>query len=145
MPSCCQQWNIIATPSQQRAYIPHWRRSEHHSGTNSKDISQLKSFLGLINCYSSFLPRLSHVMPPCTICCRKCRSGHGERLKPRLSSRLKKLWHHYECWLITTRTYLQFLTVMPPPAVLSHQPEDGVIKPIAFANRSLGPAEKSSG
>ena len=30
----------------------------------SKDVSQLKSFLGLINYYSKFLPRLSHVLAP---------------------------------------------------------------------------------
>lgn len=50
------------------------------AATTPTNVSQLKSFLGAINYYSKFLPNFSHVLAPCTNCCRKSRSGHGEWL-----------------------------------------------------------------
>ena len=41
------------------------------------DVSQLKSFLGLINYYGKFLLNLSHVLAPCTNCCRKSEVDMG--------------------------------------------------------------------
>ena len=41
------------------------------------DVSQLKSFLGLINYYGKFLPNLSSVLAPCTDCCKRNLPGYG--------------------------------------------------------------------
>ena len=65
------------------------------------DISQLKSFLGLINYYKKFLPNLSHVLAPLYQVLQK-KQTHGEWLKPRPSSRPKPHLHRHECWLTTT-------------------------------------------
>ncbi|XP_032888189.1 uncharacterized protein K02A2.6-like [Amblyraja radiata] len=111
------------------------------------NVSQLRSFLGLINYYHKFLPNLSAILYP---------------LNGLLKSGVKWNWS-LECVkafadskaLITSRKVLAHFDPAIPiklacdaspygiGAVLSHQFPGGHERPIAFASRSLSTAEKN--
>ena len=114
-----------------------------------RDVQQLRSFLGLLNYYSKFLPNLSTTLAP---------------LYQLLQAKVKWTWEkpHKEAFMeaksqITSSGVLvhfdpqQELTLSCDTslygvrAVLSHRMVDGSEKPIAFASRSLTSAEKSYG
>ena len=48
------------------------------------NVSELKSYLGLLSYYSKFLPNLSTVLHHCMFCCGKRNVGTGRRLKKKL-------------------------------------------------------------
>ena len=109
-------------------------------------MSQLKSFLGLINYYSKFLPRLSHVLAPLYKLLQKTQKWTWGTAQAKAFQQAKEA-------LTSSRVLAHYNPDLPVildcdaspygvGAVLSHQLEEGVIKPIAFASRSLSPAEK---
>jgi len=111
-----------------------------------KDVSQLKSFLGLINYYSKFLPRLSHVLAPLYKLLQKTQKWTWGTAQAKAFQQAKEA-------LTSSRVLAHYNPDLPVildcdaspygvGAVLSHQLEEGVTKPIAFASRSLSPAEK---
>ena len=105
--------------------------------------AQLKSFVGLINYYSKFLPNLSHTLY--RLLQVKVPWQWEEEQQKAFEAAKKQLTieqvlvHYDPCKPIV-------LAYDASPyglgAVLSHQLEDGVEKPITFASRSLAPAEK---
>ena len=111
-----------------------------------RDLSQLKSFLGLLNYYGKFLPHLSSTLAPLYKLLSKgqvwCWGREQEEAFCIAKSQLTS-----ETLLVHFDPTLQLaLSCDASPyglgAVLSHVCEDGSDKPIAYASRSLAPAEK---
>ncbi len=111
------------------------------------NVSQLKSFLGLINYYAKFLPSLSTTLAPLNQLLQKnARWTWGQAQK--------KAFHDAKTQLTASSLLVHFdpkkelvLACDASPygvgAVLSHRMADGEEeKPIAFASRSLSAAEK---
>ncbi len=111
-----------------------------------RNVSQLKSFLGMLNYYNTFLPNHSHNLAP---------------LHKLLQKNTPWIWgpEHQEAFdtakvtLTSDKTLAHFdpekeliLACDASPyglgVVLSHKFEDGAEKPIAYASRTLAPAEK---
>lgn len=112
-----------------------------------QDISQLKSFIGLVNYYGKFLPDLSTVLSPLyrllrkedKWCWGKEQQTAFEKVKSLLTS--DRLLVHYD----PDQELILACDASPygVGAVLSHRGEDGQEKPIAFASRTLAKAEKN--
>ena len=113
-----------------------------------QNVSQLKSFLGLLNYYGKFLPRMSTTLAPLySLLQKQTRWSWGcdqqsafIKAKDLLAS--SRLLVHYDpekklLWSCDASPY-------GVGAVLSHQLEDGSEQPIAFASRSLPPADRDT-
>ena len=111
-----------------------------------QDVTQLKSFLGLINYYSKFLPNLSHVLAPLYKLLQKTQKWTWGPAQATAFQKAKEE-------LTSSRVLVHYNPDLPVVldcdaspygigAVLSHQLEDGQMQPIAFASRSLTRAEK---
>lgn len=112
-----------------------------------KDVSQLRSFLGLINYYSRFIPNLASVLAPLNaLLCKgkqwlwslECEDAF-DKVKTLLLS--QSVLTHYDPQLPIR------LACDASPygvgAVISHILPDGLEKPIAFASRTLSKAEQN--
>ena len=110
------------------------------------NVTQLKSFLGLVNYYSKFLPNLSTILAPLYKLLQK-------KLSWTWGSEQDKAFHAVKQQLSSSSVLTHYspdlklvLSCDASPygvgAVLSHQFDDGSDQPIAFASRSLSPAEK---
>ena len=109
------------------------------------NVSQLKSFLGLLNYYGKFIRNLS-TLPPLHRLLRKQstwtwgsdQQDAFDRVKEILTS--ESVLAHYD----PAKPLLLACDASPygVGAVLSHKLEDGSEHPVAYASRSLGPAEK---
>ncbi|BHF62582.1 hypothetical protein SprV_0200556400 [Sparganum proliferum] len=114
-----------------------------------KNVSQLRSFLGLISYYSSFLPSLHDVRAPLNRLLQKdapwCWSPDCEKAFAQLKSMLSSdlLLTHYDPTLpIVVAADASNHGV---GAVISHTFPDGSEKAIMHASRTLTPAEKNYG
>ena len=111
-----------------------------------RNVSQLRSFLGLVNYYAKFLPQLSSTLAPLyRLLQKKCSWTWGaeqqkafQEAKTQLTS--SHLLVHYD----PERELILSCDASPygVGAVLSHRMSDGSEQPVAFASRSLAPAEK---
>ena len=111
-----------------------------------QNVSQLKSFLGLLNYYGKFIPNLSTLLAPLHRLLRKQstwtwgseQQGAFDRVKGILTS--DSVLVHYD----PSKPLLLACDASPygVGAVLSHKLADGSERPVAYASRSLGPAEK---
>ena len=111
-----------------------------------QNVSQLKSFLGLLNYYGKFIPSLSTLLAPLHRLLRKQstwtwgteQQDAFDRVKGILTS--DSVLAHYD----PSKPLLLACDASPygVGAVLSHQLDDGSERPVAYASRSLGPAEK---
>ena len=109
------------------------------------NVSQLRSFIGLVNYYGKFLPNLANTLAPLYSLLQKDKKwSWGDKqqaafvkAKEQLSS--DKLLVHFD----TNKELLLSVDASPYGigAVLSHQMPDGTEQPIAFASRSLSKAE----
>ena len=109
-------------------------------------VSQLRSFLGWVNYYGKFLPKLSSTLAPLYRLLEKQvkwiwgadQDMAFQAAKMQLTSQC--LLVHYD----PQKELLLSCDASPYSigAVLSHQMEDGSERPVAFASRSLSPAEK---
>ena len=111
-----------------------------------QNVTQLRSFVGLVNFYSKFLPNLATRLAPlyhllqkeAKWCWEAAQKKSFKEAKAQLSS--SALLAHYD------PSQELLLTCDASPygvgAVLSHRLADGNDKPVAFASRSLAAAEK---
>ena len=109
-------------------------------------VSELRAFLGLINYYGKFMPDLSTILAPLYQLLQKGRKWGWEKEQQEAFAKAKallkspKLLVHYDI------NKELILTCDASPvglgAVLSHRMEDGSERPIAYASRTLAPAEK---
>ena len=111
------------------------------------DVSQLRSFLGLINYYSRFIPNLSSILSPLNaLLCKgkqwqwtsECAASFKEAKEQVLSQRVLT---HYDPQLPIR------LACDASPygvgSVISHILPNGQERPIAFASRTLNKAERN--
>ena len=111
-----------------------------------KNVTQLKSWLGLRNYYSKFLPNLSTTLAPLYDLLKSQRSWSWESSQQVAFSKAKELLTsasvlvHYEPdrELVLACDASEYGV----GAVLSHHFEEGFDRPIAFASRTLAPAER---
>ena len=110
------------------------------------DATQLRSFVGLVNFYGKFLPNLSSVLAPLYALLQKGSKwkwgAQQEKAFAAVKSQLTS-----DCLLVhfDPQKSLTLACDASPygvGAVLSHHLEDESERPIAFASRSLSPAEK---
>ena len=110
-----------------------------------QDVSQL-SFLGLVNYCGKFLPNLSSTLSPLYALLKKNCKWHWEESQKQAFEEAKiqlaseRLLVHYD----SEKPLLLACDASPCGigAVMSHRFEDGSERPIAYASRSLAPAEK---
>ena len=113
-----------------------------------QNVSQLKSFLGLLNYYGKFIPKLSTLLTPLHRLLQKKstwtwgpeQQGAFDRVKGILTS--DSVLAHYD----PSKPLILACdaSLYGVGAVLSHKLDDGSERPVAYASRSLGPAEKYS-
>ena len=111
-----------------------------------KDVSQLRSFLGMLNYYGRFLPDLATLLSPLYELLQSSKKWSWEERQDRYFKEAKKLLAtsdvltHYD-----PRKPLVLSCDASPygvGAVLSHGMPDDTEQPIAFASRSLSPTER---
>lgn len=110
------------------------------------NISQLKSFLGLLNYYGKFVPNLSTLLSPLHRLLQKKSTWTWGPEQQQVFDRVKSILTsdsvlaHYD----PSKPLILACDASPygVGAVLSHKLDDGSERPIAYASRSLGPAEK---
>ena len=112
-----------------------------------QNLAQLRSFLGMVNYYGKFLHQLSSRLAPLYSLLQKGTKWHWKEEQEKAFQEVKKsltspkVLAHYD-----PNEKLQLSCDASPygvGAVLSHVLKDGSEKPIAFASRSLAPAEKN--
>ncbi|KAK3743868.1 hypothetical protein QZH41_016473 [Actinostola sp. cb2023] len=111
------------------------------------NVSELKSYLGLLNYYNRFLPNLSTALAPLHRLLRKGEPWQWKDQEQASFDKSKQLilsadvLVHY----CTERELILQCDASPygVGAVLSHRMPDGTDKPISFASRTLNPAERN--
>ena len=103
------------------------------------------SFLGLLNIYAKFLPNLSTVLEPLYSLLQKNRPWPWGPEQERSFQRAKQLLTSASLLVHYNDRYELLLAADALPygvaTVLSHRVPEGTEKPIAYASRSLSPAE----
>ena len=113
----------------------------------SQDVSQLKSYLGMINYYHRYLPNLSTELAPLHDLLKKGQKWKWGPAQDKAFIRSKEMLKsadlliHYD----SSKELLLFCDASPygVGTVLAHRMEDGSDRPIAYASRTLAPAEKN--
>ena len=110
-------------------------------------VTELKSFLGLINYYRPFLPNLAHVLAPLHKLLQKDSEWLWTDIQDKAFLAAKSKLQSSTLLVHFDSDKELILTCDASPyglgAVFSHKMEDGSEKPINFASRSLAPAEKN--
>eukprot|EP00731_Ephydatia_muelleri_P004047 Em0002g223a len=111
-----------------------------------QNITQLRSFLGLLIYYGKFLPNLSSVLAPLYTLLQKGSSWKWEKEQKDAFFKAKQMLTSAKVLILFDPKKELLLASDASPygigAVLSHRMEDGSEKPIAFASRSLSQAER---
>ncbi|XP_041473613.1 uncharacterized protein K02A2.6-like [Lytechinus variegatus] len=111
------------------------------------NISQLRSFLGLVNYYHRFLPNLATVIHPLNALLGKDRKWKWDETCENAFKNAKKMIASEQVLVhYNPELPLSLATDASPyglGAVLSHTMPDGNDRPIAFASRSLNSAERN--
>ena len=110
------------------------------------NVSELKSYLGLLSYYSKFLPNLSTILAPLYKLLKHREPWHWTNKQKQAFENSKKL-------LLSSQVLVHFdpsleihlacdASAYGIGAVLSHQMPDGTEKPIGFVSRTLSETEK---
>ena len=112
-----------------------------------QNVSQLRSFLGLINYYNRFLPNLSTPLAPLYHLLKKGQKWCWSRHCQQSFEAVKELVSSDQMLVFYNPKLPIKLSCDASPyglgAVLSHVLEDGQERPVAFASRSLSRAEEN--
>ena len=113
---------------------------------NPRDVTELRSFLGLINYYGKFLPQLSTVLAPLYRLLRKDERWSWKAEQIKAFKKAKSLLQEAPVLVHYDNTKELILACDASPygvgAVISHRMDDGSERPIGYASSSLSPAEK---
>ena len=112
-----------------------------------KNVTQLRSFLGLLNYYGKFLPNLASTLAPLYSLLEKYRAWSWRQEQELAFNKAKQL-------LTSAKVLVHFdpekslllscdASQYGIGAVLSHRLEDGSDRPIAYASRTLATAERN--
>lgn len=112
-----------------------------------KNISELRAFLGIINYYGKFLPNLSTQLAPLHELLQKKAKWSWKEKQDNAFQAAKEalqansLLVHYD----STKPLVLACDASPQGlgAVLSHITSDGTDRPVAYASRTLSPAERN--
>ena len=112
-----------------------------------KDVTELKAFLGMLNYYHRFFDRLSTILEPLHKLHRKGQSWEWDKAQQIAFEKAKQLLtstqvlSHYD----PAKLLIMLCDVSPYviAAVLSHRMPNGDDRPIAFASKTLTPAERN--
>ncbi len=111
-----------------------------------RNITELRSFLGLINYYGKFLPQLSTVLAPMYSLLKKGAGWAWETPQAQAFEKAKTLLQESPVLVHYDNSKEIILACDASPygigAVISHRLPDGSEKPIAYASSSLSVAEK---
>lgn len=111
-----------------------------------KNVTQLKSFIGLINYYGKFVPKLSTILAPLYNLLKtnvkwnwtnRCEEAYTKIKKMLIGAEI--LVHYNPDWMVRLSTDASQDGV---GAVISHILPSGIEKPIAYASRTLSNSEK---
>lgn len=112
-----------------------------------KNVSQLKSFLGMLNFYHRYLPKVATVLAPLHQLLQKGVQWSWGAKQKKAFAESKKLLLSADLLIHYDASKPLVLACDASPyglgAVLSHKMEDGSERPIAFMSRSLNAAEKN--
>ena len=112
-----------------------------------KDLTELRSFIGIVNYYSRFQPNLAHKMAPLYALLKKSQKWKWtesqqsafDTIKQELSDKVLLVHYDPEAELILTCD----ASPMGIGAVLQQRAHDGTVHPIAFVSRTLSQPEKN--
>jgi hypothetical protein len=111
-----------------------------------KNVSELKSFLGMVNYYGKFLPNLSTTLASLYRLLRKETPWQWGDEEQQAFDKVKTFLQSSSLLVHFDGDKPIMLACDASPygvgAVLSHRMEDGTDRPIAFASRTLAPVEK---
>ena len=111
------------------------------------NVSQLRSYIGMVNHYHHFLPNISAVLAPLHELLHKDTRWHWGKRQQEAFEWSKGLFQSPKLLVHNNPNLPLVLTCDASPygigAVLSHTMPDGVDKPVAFASRTLIQAEKN--
>ena len=112
------------------------------------NVSQLRSFVGMVNYYGKFLNHLSSLLAPLYYLLQQKTKWHWGTKQQKAFPEVKELLTSSQVLAHYDPEKELLLSCDASPygigAVLSHVNEDGEEKPIAYSSRSLAPAEKST-
>ncbi|XP_041651122.1 uncharacterized protein K02A2.6-like [Cheilinus undulatus] len=109
------------------------------------NVTELKSYLGLLNYYNKFLPNLATLLAPLHELLRQDVKWTWKQKQEEAFQRSKALLHSAQVLVHYSADRELILSCDASPygvgAVLSHVMEDGSEKPLGFMSRTLSPAE----
>lgn len=112
-----------------------------------RDMTELKSYLGLINYYGKFLPNLSSLLAPLHLLMRKDTQWAWGDAQQEAFEESKELLTSAKVLVHFDPNLDLIVSCDASPygvgAVLAHRMPDGSERPIAYASRTLSPAEKN--
>ena len=77
------------------------------------NVFQLRSFIGLVNCYCKFLPNLANTLPPLYSLFIKTRSGNGHQIRRRHLTKQSVSLLLKACWSTMSQVRSYCYHVMP--------------------------------
>ena len=111
-----------------------------------RDVSELKSLLGLVNYYGKFLPDLATTLAPLYRLLRQGVKWQWESEQEAALAEVKKVLQSSNLLIHFDPTKSLVLVCNASPvgvcAILSHRFDDGTEKPISYVSRTLTPAER---
>ena len=111
-----------------------------------KNVAELRSFLGIINCYSRFLPNLAAQLTPLYDLLRKQSRWSWTTKQDTAFEIAKNALQKHSLLVHYDDSKPLVLTCDASPygigAILSHTMEDGTGRPVAYASQTLTVAEK---